>query len=203
MTKGPALTPEELGVKKELAIRQRLKDEFLHYAARCLKIRPKKGGLIFFELNHVQQHIHERLQNQMKKTGKVRALILKARQPGCSTYVEGRFYWRVTHRSGVVAYILTHKQEATDNLFDMAARFHEHCPDLVKPHTGKSNAKELAFDRLDSGYKVGTAGTEGVGRSEIGTMLMERKRASTSTRATWPIRRWNFSAAMKECSRIT
>ena len=55
MTKGPALTPEELGVKKELAIRQRLKDEFLHYAARCLKIRPKKGGLIFFELNHVQQ----------------------------------------------------------------------------------------------------------------------------------------------------
>ncbi len=125
---------------RERAIRQRLKGDVPHYATKCLKIRPKKGGLIPLELNRVQQHIHDQLQQQTKTTGKVRALILKARQPGCSTYVEGRFYWRVTHRPGVVAFILTHKQEATDNLFDMAARFHEHCPDLVKPHTGKSKA---------------------------------------------------------------
>ncbi len=39
-------------------------------------------------------------------------------------------------------------------------------PGPVRPQTGKSNAKELAFPLLDSGYKVGTAGTEGVGRSD-------------------------------------
>ena len=151
---------------EELVIRQKLKDDLPHYAAKCLKIRPKKGGLIPFKLNRVQQHIHERLQRQARNTGKVRALISKARQPGCSTYVEGRFYWKVTHRKGVRAFILTHKQEATDNLFSMTERFHSHCPPLVKPHTGKTNAKELIFDHLDSGYKVGTAGTEAVGRSE-------------------------------------
>lgn len=30
---------------------------------------------------------------------------------------------------------------------------------------GASNAKELYFSDIDSGYKVGTAGTKGVGRS--------------------------------------
>ena len=48
----------------------------------------------------------------------------------------------------------------------MTERFHKNCPEPVRPHTGKSNTKELAFDLLDSGYKVGTAGTEGVGRSD-------------------------------------
>ncbi len=96
----------------------------------------------------------------------MRALILKARQPGCSTYVEGRYYWKVTQRRGVRAFILTHKQDATDNLFGMVERFHLNCPAPVRPQTGKSNAKELAFPLLDSGYKVGTAGTEGVGRSD-------------------------------------
>ena len=33
------------------------------------------------------------------------------------------------------------------------------------PHTGVANAKELAFDVLDSGYSVGTAGSKAIGRS--------------------------------------
>lgn len=92
--------------------------------------------------------------------------MLKGRQVGISTYIAGRFYWRVTHRKGVRAFILTHLDTASDNLFGMAKRLHENCPDLVRPHTGKSNAKELSFDLLDSGYKVATAGTAEVGRSE-------------------------------------
>ena len=151
---------------RQKAIFQRLKDDFPHYAAKCLKIRPKAGGLIPLELNRVQRIIHDRLERQLAQTGRVRALILKMRQPGCSTLVEGRYYWRVTKRHGVRAFILIHKQEATDNLFGMVERFHENCPGPVCPQTGKSNAKELAFPLLDSGYRVGTAGTEGVGRSD-------------------------------------
>ncbi|NNL47628.1 MAG: hypothetical protein HKO76_04615 [Acidimicrobiia bacterium] len=101
----------------------------------------------------------------MAEFGRVRALVLKGRQQGISTYVEGRLYWRVTTNKGVRAYILTHEREATTNLFDMVQRYHDHCPPLVKPISGKTNAKELLFDRLDSGYKVGTAGAKGTGRS--------------------------------------
>lgn len=151
---------------RERAIRQRLKDDFSHYAAKCLRIRTKAGTIEPLVLNAAQLYIHERLEKQLAETGKVRALILKGRQQGCSTYVEGRYYWRVSHRKGVRAFILTHEQDATDNLFEMAERFHEHCPDLVKPSTGAANAKELHFDKLDSGYKVGTAGSKAVGRSQ-------------------------------------
>jgi len=151
--------------KQELAIRQRLKDDFQHYASRALKIRTKEGAIEPLLLNRAQLYIHERLENQLSEKGRVRALILKGRQQGCSTYTEGRFYWKVTHRKGVRAFILTHEQEATNNLFDMVGRYHEYCHPLVRPQTSASNAKELVFSLLDSGYKVGTAGTKGTGRS--------------------------------------
>ena len=150
---------------EELSIRRRLRDEFPHYANKCLKIRTKSGGVEPLRLNDAQLYIHKRIEEQRAQTGKVRAIILKGRQQGCSTYTEGRFYWRVTHSKGVRAFILTQEEEATNNLFDIANRYHENCPSLVKPSTGAANAKELYFDKLDSGYKVGTAGNKAVGRS--------------------------------------
>lgn len=150
---------------KERAIRQRLKSDFPHYAEKCLKIRSKSGEVVPFLLNYAQEHIHACVENQRAKTGKVRANILKGRQQGCSTYIEGRFYWRVTHTRGVQAFILTHEEDATNNLFKIANRFHENCPSAVRPATGAANAKELHFSNLDSGYRVGTAGNKAVGRS--------------------------------------
>lgn len=152
--------------EREHAIRQKLKDDFTHYAQKCLKIRAKSGEVVPFAINKAQTYLHDRLEGQKAETGRVRALILKGRQQGCSTYVGGRFYHRISHSKGVRVFILTHEQEATNNLFDMVNRYHEHCPSLVKPSTSASNAKELIFDRLDSGYKIGTAGTKGVGRSQ-------------------------------------
>lgn len=151
---------------RERAIRQRLKDDFEHYANKCLKIRTKLGSVESFTLNKAQLYLHQRLEEQLKNIGKVRAIILKGRQQGCSTYVGGRYYWKVTHRKGVRAFILTHEEEATNNLFDMTKRYHEHNHIIVKPSTSASNAKELIFDRLDSGYKLGTAGNKSTGRSQ-------------------------------------
>lgn len=149
----------------EREIRQRLKDDFPHYANKCLKIRTKAGKIEPFALNQAQLYIHRMVEEQRTATGKVRAIVLKGRQQGCSTYIEGRFYWRVSHTRGVRAFILTHEEEATNNLFELANRYHENCPQPVKPSTSASNAKELYFDKLDSGYKVGTAGNKAVGRS--------------------------------------
>jgi hypothetical protein len=151
---------------EELAIRRKLRDDFQYYAPRCLKIRTKSGAIQPLQLNTAQQYVHERLEAQRKVTGKVRALILKARQQGFSTYIGGRFYHRVTHGTGLQCFILTHEQEATNNLFGMVDRYHQNNNPLVKPSTGAANAKELYFDKLDSGYGVGTAGAKAVGRSK-------------------------------------
>jgi hypothetical protein len=150
----------------ERTIRLRLRDSFEYYAPRCLKIRTKNGNIQPFRLNRPQLYLHEMLERQRSNTGKVRALVLKGRQQGVSSYTEGRFYHRVTQRSGTKAFILTHLDEATANLFAMAKRFYENCPEVVRPSLAASNAKELVFDRLDSGYKVSTAGSKGTGRSD-------------------------------------
>lgn len=149
----------------EIEIRRKLKTDFQHYARKCLKIRTKSGKTVPFELNKAQLHVHNQLESQLNRAGKVRALILKGRQQGISTYVGGRFYHKTTNSFGVRTFILTHERPATQNLFNMTKRYHSYCPNPVKAQTGASNANELVFDVLDSDYKLGTAGTEGVGRS--------------------------------------
>lgn len=164
------------GDDRELIIRQRLKDNFVQYAEKCLQIRYKKAKYIEgigrtakigpFILNRAQIYIHNRLEEQKKKTGKVRALLLKGRQQGSSTYVGGRYYHLTTHRKGVKTFILTHRDDATANLFKMVKRYHEHCSPLLKPSTSYSNRTELVFDKLDSAYGLGTANSKAVGRSD-------------------------------------
>ena len=148
------------------AKRWALRDDFPYYARHCLKVRSKSGAIVPFELNAVQRRVHEAAEHQLARAGRIRMLVLKARQPGISTYVEGRLYWKTTHRKGVRAFILTHRDQATNNLFTIAKRFHDNCPPAVKPLIKASNAKELDFLRLDSGYRVGTAKAEGVGRAD-------------------------------------
>src|SRR6056297_912889 len=133
-----------------------------YYAANCLKVQTKENETVPFIFNSAQIYLHKRLEQQRKETGRVRALVLKGRQQGISTYTGGRFYRRSTLFKGVNVYILSHEQKATDNLFKMVDRFHKHNP--IAPSTGTANAKELMFDRLDSAYSIGTAGAKEGGR---------------------------------------
>lgn len=152
--------------EQKRAIALRLRSDFEAFAPRMLRIRPKEGGHpVPLLLNAAQKHLHKQLAIQQESTRRVRAIILKGRQQGVSTYAQGRFYWRISHRKGVKGYILTHEQKATDNLFGMVERFYNEAPKDYRPHLGQSNAKELVFDLLDSRYEVATAGSKDTGRS--------------------------------------
>lgn len=151
---------------QELAARQRLKDDFPLYAEKCLKIRTKEGGLSPLKLNASQRALHEAIEEQRKETGRVRVIVLKGRQQGISTYTDGRHYHRVTHRRGAKAFLLGHQEQSSQALYTMLNRFHENCPEALRPKTGTANAKELVFSELDSGYRVATAGAREVGRGE-------------------------------------
>lgn len=150
------------------AIVQRCIDDFPFFARTSLRIRTKTGELRPFVLNRGQLFLHQRLEAQLAKTGKVRAICLKGRQMGISTYLQGRFYWRLWRAKkgfALNAFILTHEQDATDNLFGMAQRFHEAMPPHLAPKTRAANAKELRFADNGCGYQVATAGGKEVGRS--------------------------------------
>lgn len=153
------LKPETLQALRQLS------SNFELYARVALKVRGKAGSIEPLILNRAQIYIHQRLEEQLHRTGRVRALILKGRQQGCSTYVEARFFWRAVFNQGIRAFILTHEDSATANLFEMALRYLDHLPPELKPSVDTQNAKELLFRALDSGYKVGTAGNKAVARS--------------------------------------
>lgn len=157
------MTPEE----RENAIRL-VRDNLRIHAAHCAKIKDKGAKLVPFIFNRAQNHVHELLEKQKRETGKVRALILKGRQQGISTYVGERYYHQVSTQ-GMSAFIVAHEDKATKNLFEMAKRYQDNNP--LAPSTRASNAQELIFSALDCGYKLATAGTKDVGRSNTAQLL--------------------------------
>ena len=143
----------------------KLRDNLPFFSERLLNIVTKDGTIEKLHLNKAQSYIHGKLEDQRNSMGRVRALILKGRQQGCSTYVGARFYHKVIHNFGVNAFILTHLAEATDNLFRMTKRYHDNVPEGMAPTSDVSNARQLYFEGLQSGYKVGTAKSGSTGRS--------------------------------------
>src|ERR1051325_3903802 len=83
-----------LAERKRRRTAARRRTDFVAYAAECLMIRTKSGEVRPLVLNRAQRHIDAQLRAQREATGRVRALILKGRQQGCSTYVGGRFFHR-------------------------------------------------------------------------------------------------------------
>ncbi len=155
-------------------------DDFITYAKRALFIASKNSGLQSLVLNKAQLYLHHKLEEQKKLTGKVRAVILKGRQQGCSTYIAGRFYHQASNNKGIRVFIITHSQDATNNLFGIVDKFYNYCPEELKPKSKIASAKEKYFSELASGYRVGTAGSKSVGRSQTIQLL------HASEVAFWP-----------------
>src|SRR4029453_16133406 len=99
------------------------------------------------------------------------AVVLKARQMGISTYIAARFYKRTIHNPGLRTIIIAHEKPASNNLFKLVKRFNDNMPDELRPSVGISNAQELIFDKIDSGYGVSVATEDGAGRSDTSQML--------------------------------
>lgn len=148
------------------AVLRRLKDDFSYYSGKCLKIRTKKGTVEPLVLNVAQKRLVEIADNQWNTEGKVRIIVLKARQMGLSTAIGGWIFHKVTTKKAERAIVVTHHADSTTALFDMVKRFYDALPDILKPSKKYSSRKELAFDKLDSGYVVATAGGENIGRGQ-------------------------------------
>lgn len=139
-----------------------LKTSFPYFARNCLKIKTKDSRIIPFEFNRSQQYFHDICEEELKRKGRVRIVVVKGRQSGISTYVEGRYYHKTSTTRAINTFILSHESSTTDKLFSMAKMYNERNP--YAPDTKRSNAKELAFSALDSQYYIGTAGSGDVGR---------------------------------------
>ena len=158
----------------------RLRSDLIYFAEHALKLRPKTGALVPFVFNQAQLRLHEAIEKQKAETGRVRVVCLKARQLGISTYIAARLFHKTIMNPGLRTVIVGHERRASSNLFQIVKRFYDHLPDDLKPVVGTSNADELIFEKLDSGYLVTVATNEGAGRSATAQCL------HASETAFWP-----------------
>ena len=149
------------------------------YIESCLKIRTKSGEVIPFRLNAAQKKLYQKARAQQEKGRGVRIIILKARQLGFSTLTEALIFHACATRPNTNALIVTHRDDATANLFRMSKLFYDELPEPVRPMLKASNAQELVFENptrssrekaerpgLRSRIRCATAGGKGIGRSD-------------------------------------
>jgi hypothetical protein len=140
-----------------------LSEDLPFFSSSCLKVVDKQGQLVPFKFNQAQWYIHTRVEEQKKRTGRVRMVIIKGRQEGCSTYIEARYFHQTLFNPNQSAYILAHQSESTLKIFSMASRFYNNLPSPLQFPKLKDTEKSMLYEQ-GSSYTVGTAGSSQVGR---------------------------------------
>ena len=148
--------------------------DFAQYAPRCLMIQSKTGEIVPLRMNAPQRRLYQQVEELKAKGLPVRVLVLKARQMGFSTLLEGMLFHASATAFHVNSLVVAHKNEATRNLFGMTRRYYDNLPSPVRPMRRASSAQEIEFSAprdapagalgLDSSIRMATAGGQGIGR---------------------------------------
>jgi hypothetical protein len=126
------------------------------FAAALLWIQDKKKRKRRLNLNRAQRDY------VTNRTGK--DLILKARQLGFSTFIQGDFARLVwTRPCGTMT--LSLDDDSTQRLRRMADYFYFNVPEEIRPKRQYSNASVATYPSVESEAAIGTAGNLNVGRS--------------------------------------
>lgn len=163
----------KLELAKELFKRKKkeeYKNDFELFAKEQIRIITKNAsqGFVPFTFNAAQVLINEKLEAQREKTGKVRAIVLKARQQGISTYCAARVFWKTFFTPHTRSVVMAHDSATSDALFNMSRNIIDNMED--RPTLQKSNAKEILFEHNKSGYRLYTAGAKEAGRGTTPTI---------------------------------
>ena len=123
-------------------------DERFQWIEDNLKIRDKATGKIIkwrFNIPQVQTYMY--IKDMEEQSLPVRLVILKARQEGISTLIEGILFYNTTHNQGYCSHIIAHVSKASDTVFRMSKRFLAYIHKADQPATDYSNRKEILFAR--------------------------------------------------------
>lgn len=131
------------------------------YIEQYLQIRTKNAEIVPLRLNAPQKKLYDALAAQAKAGKPLRAIVLKARQMGFSTLTEALIFKRTATRRAVRSGIVAHRDDSSNNLFNMSKRFYDNLPPALQPQCKASNARELVFDMPGRPGRTGRAGGTG------------------------------------------
>jgi hypothetical protein len=126
------------------------------FAKHFLRIMDKRDKIVPLAHNSMQSHY---LANRTP-----RDLILKARQIGFSTAIQGEmFRYAVTRPARTLT--LANDDDNTQKLRRMANRFYDHLPTDFRPERALANASITTYPVLGSEAMIATAGNKNAGRA--------------------------------------
>lgn len=125
------------------------------YSFDDLSIVNKENKLVPFKLNRAQADY------QKNRTG--RDLLLKARQEGFSSFIEGDCTIEACNQMTRIA-ILAHDDITTQKLRRMTKAFWSSIPQLIRPRRTLDNATTVAYADTGSEVTIATAGNVEIGR---------------------------------------
>lgn len=173
----PSTNPRQRATKEKAAAGvKRLRSDLRFYSSHCLRIRTKDARLVPLDFNMAQRTVHEKIAAQFKDTGAVRAIVLKARQEGVSTYAAARFFRRLNLYPNQNGLVIADEKKRAFTLFGIYDLFHRHLPADLRPRKRYITKSEFLFDApdgtgLNSRIAVETARDAQAGRAATIQML--------------------------------
>lgn len=190
MNKNAEISEKQREAIKEAARRELAKREYKYFARYHIKITDKKGRTVPLIQNNIQRQIDAKIDELQAAGIPPKIAILKPRQTGVSTDIQGRMIKETTQKKNRNGFIVSHESDSTSAIFQKAKYMYDNLPDDIKPLQKASNATELIFDTpthyqgtdegLHSKIEIKTAGKAGIGRSET------RHYTHLSEFAYWP-----------------
>lgn len=134
-----------------------LKGSFREWARRCYHIRTKAQRIEPLELNAVQLAVERAEREELTRKGEARLFILKARQPGVTTYEQAKSLHLIWGTPYTDALTLADARDRTDEIFEVTRRAIEHFPRALRPVLGDAQTREITFPGLDTRFLTDTA----------------------------------------------
>lgn len=126
------------------------KSHFLEFAAEQLKIQDAGGGaLLPLVPNAAQQLFYHKCIEQQAIQGYVRAIWLKSRQTGASTWTQALAYHQCVFNENYSSLLISADDKSTKNVFRIAHLFYDSMDTDIRPMIMYLNREELYFGNPD------------------------------------------------------
>jgi len=117
-------------------------------------------------MNYAQRDFITEVEKQINGQGAVRIIVLKARQLGISTVIEGIIFCLSVMYRSYQSLIISHEAESSEHILTMTKRYWNTYP-FKRFHDEQYNGrKQLAWSDLQSNIVIATAKNTGAGRSK-------------------------------------
>lgn len=112
-----------------------------------------------------QMKLHQFVTDMKHRRGIVRCVLVKPRQVGWSTYIQGRAHWLATKTPTFKVFIVSHNADSTRKFLRRAQLLCKTAPPSIQAGRRIENTKELQFDN-GATYAIATAGSPDAMRSD-------------------------------------